>query len=148
MQGPMDLKSLGIAWLALAATLGGCTTTAAAPASVIAAANWTSIYRDGFGASSGPGCATAGTCHGAATQTGVVVSKFSCANADDCYASVVGDSRLVLPADKDNPSGSLLIRELRQTNGKGRMPLGSSFAFQPEDIALIEAWIASGAPKN
>ena len=69
------------------------------------------------------------------------LSNFDALTLDGLLAG--GDSGpAVIPGD---PNGSLILKRLRGEIAP-QMPLG--FQLDPGDIALIETWIADGAPNN
>ena len=138
------MRIIAVILLALAA---GSASQDLTPSPVIAAPTWTSIYNGAFAAKGPSGCAAI-DCHGSASNAAYVVSNFACPNRDDCYASVTGASHLVRPEDAANPAGAQLLHSIRQAGNKGRMPLGNTFTFQPDDITRIEAWIAAGAKND
>lgn len=94
-----------------------------------------------------PTCASA-ECHSAFKRQ--VGDQFD--TVDATRQSIVGNS-LVLPDDAANPAGSFLIQSLTvgalsvldpRSGTKVRMPYDAP--MPDADIALIEAWIAEGAP--
>ena len=109
---------------------------------------WTAIYTDYFASGAAASC-SGSDCHGAAGQSGVTVSKFVCAEKDACYASITGDSHLVMESqDKADPAKARLLTTLRQESNKGKMPSSSTFVFYPTDVTRLEAWISDGAKND
>ena len=161
-----------LTWLLLPVTLGACSTTGAVDAgdvtgadgveagadgaesdaavdvpadvSPLGPATWSGIYADYFGPQGVATCGGGG-CHTLPTDAGVIVTNFICTDKEGCYQSLVGASKLVLPADYATPAKSKLMRNLRQAGNAGKMPSKSTFVFSPADAARIEAWIANGA---
>ena len=109
---------------------------------------WPTIYADYFGPSSVPSCGMNSGCHDSLTAIGGIASNFVCVDQAGCYASLTGLSHLVRPQDTSAPAGAPLFRALRQADGRGRMPSGSTYTFRGVDIARMQAWIAMGAPSD
>jgi hypothetical protein len=123
--------------------------------------SWKGIYRDFFGKRSKASCAGNGTCHGEADKPGAKISNFVCADVDGCYQSMrtakdpdprVSTVALVEDADIAHPEGAYLFRIIRYRTADGQtvanrgMPqIPSDFAYTPDDIARIQAWIKAGA---
>ena len=108
---------------------------------------WDSIYTGYFGPSGVASCAGS-TCHTSSEESGATASNFICADKDKCYSSLLGTSHLIRAQDVMDPQATPLLAKLRQVTGKGRMPSNSTFVFQPQDIDVLEAWIAKGASND
>ncbi len=109
---------------------------------------WASIYAGYFGPSGVASCTGGATCHSSPDQSGATASNFICADRDGCYASLTGISHLILAQDVMDPAKTKLLGRLRQAGGMGKMPSDSTFVFQPQDIDVLEAWIAKGAKND
>lgn len=77
-------------------------------------------------------------------------------SAGQAYGAIVNVPSQEVPAllrvHPDFPDSSYLVHKIQGTQGSvggsgGRMPLGGA-ALTSEDIAIIRAWIAAGAPNN
>ncbi|MEO7330694.1 MAG: hypothetical protein ABI193_19115 [Minicystis sp.] len=106
---------------------------------------WSSIYDGYFGPTGVGSCSSGKGCHTSADDAGTKASNFLCVDKDGCHASLTGTSNLVRPSDVKDPTRAPLLGKLRQAGGKGKMPSSSAFVFHPEDISVLEAWIAKGA---
>lgn len=94
---------------------------------------WTALYRDLFGPTAQSGCAGSGACHGAASESGALVSNgYVCATQQGCRESILSlETGLVQSRDFAAPSKSTLVLVLRRrdANGtiKGAMPKASPY---------------------
>ncbi|MEP7122901.1 MAG: hypothetical protein ABJE95_18385 [Byssovorax sp.] len=144
----MRVARAALAVLAAGLALVGCGGESVPVDGIAGPSTWTALYTDYFASGAAGSCA-AGDCHGAADQSGVTVSKFVCADQAGCYASMTGDSHLVIESiDKANPGKSRLLTALRQATNKGRMPSSSTFVFRAVDVTRIETWISDGAKND
>jgi hypothetical protein len=129
-------------------TLLGCGSESVPSDGIPGATTWTAIYTDYFAPGAAASCSGA-DCHGASGQSGVTVSKFVCVDQAACYASITGDSHLVITSqDMADPGKARLLTTLRQQSNKGRMPSSSTFVFHPTDVTRIETWISDGAKND
>jgi hypothetical protein len=126
--------------------------------------SWRGIYRDFFGRHATSTCAGNGTCHGAATQGGSVISNFVCSDLDGCWQSLrmakdpdprVSTRALVEDADIASPEQAYLFKVIAYRTSDGtlvsnrKMPqLPADFAFADEDITRMQAWIKAGAKND
>jgi hypothetical protein len=122
---------------------------------------WKGIYRDFFGRRAKSSCAGSGICHDAADRPGSKSSNFVCADLDGCYQSLrmaknpdprVSTRALVEDADVAAPAGAYLFKVIRYRTKDGQvaenrgMPqVPRDFAFKPDEIDRMQAWIRSGA---
>jgi hypothetical protein len=98
---------------------------------------FTDLYRDLFGPTGAASCSgSGGSCHGTPAPPG----GFACGpNKSDCRTSVAALAR---GADFKS---SALFAILRKSNGDGRMPKSSAYAFDGTTMDRIGAWVAAGA---
>jgi hypothetical protein len=110
---------------------------------------YTDLYRDFFGPTGLASCTARSICH-VPNGTGALTSGFTCApDRNACFSSMT--TVLVPPGSSASPEHAELYRILRKappTPGSGPMPRNSAFAFCPDDLARIEAWIAAGTPND
>jgi hypothetical protein len=115
-------------------------------------ATFTDLYRDFFGPMGLATCSARSICHVPGGQ-GAQLSGYECyPDQVGCWTSMTsaGLTTSIVP-DGGTPEDTLLYRILRKappTPGSGPMPRNSSFAFCPNDLARITAWIDAGAPNN
>lgn len=109
---------------------------------------WDSIYAGYFGPSGVASCTGGAACHSSSDQSGATASNFICPDKDSCFTSLTGISHLILAQDVLDPASTKLLGRLRQNSGTGKMPGDSTFVFQPQDIDVLEAWIAKGAKND
>ena len=124
---------------------------------------WRGIYRDYFGCRSKSSCAGSGACHDTATSPGTRQSNFICASVDECYKTLTTskspDKRfpnaLVEPKDVASPEAAYLFSVItfRTRDGtlvpnRGMPQLPRDFAYTPDDIARMQAWIRNGAKND
>lgn len=141
----MRVAGRSAAVFAASLALLGCGSESIPSEGIPGPSTWTGLYTDYFASGAAASC-SAGDCHGATGQSGVTVSKFVCADQAACYASITGDSHLVIVSqDMADPAKARLLTTLRQQSNKGRMPSSSTFVFYPTDVTRIEAWISDGA---
>jgi hypothetical protein len=144
---PLAARATAAIFVASLAQLG-CGSGAVPSDGIPGPTTWTAIYADYFAAGAVGSC-SGGDCHGAAGQSGVTVSKFVCADQAACYASITGDSHLVIESlDRADPGHARLLTALRQESNKGRMPSSSTFVFHPTDVTRIQTWISDGAKND
>ncbi len=111
---------------------------------------FTDLYRDFFGPTGLASCSAKSICHvpggtGMQTSGGYVCSP----DQDTCWASMT--AVIVPDGGSSAPESTTLYKVLRKappTPGSGPMPRNSAFAFCPNDLARIKAWIASGATND
>jgi hypothetical protein len=132
---------------------------------------WTALYADYFGppqpvdggyAGGRASCAAAADCHGIATQTGALSSKFVCADQLGCYQSITSQAAIanrpvLLPLGEPFSEDYLYTTTLRSAQypaGVLRMPLAAppvyptAYTFSETDVERIAAWVEAGAPNN
>jgi hypothetical protein len=105
------------------------------------------LYRDFFGPTGRASCGAQSICHvpggtGAQTSGGYVCVP----DRVGCWASMT--STIVPDGGSASPELTTLYKALRKappTPGSGPMPRNSSFAFCPDDLKRIAAWISTGA---
>jgi hypothetical protein len=123
--------------------------------------SWRGLYRDFFGRGSPATCAGNGACHDAADKPGARSSGFVCADVDGCYQSLrtakdpLGKRALVEDADLAAPAGAHLFEVIRYRTASGQlltnrgMPeLPATFAYSPDDVTRMQAWIQAGAKND
>jgi hypothetical protein len=130
---------------------------------------WSQLYTLYFGNPATGGCgSTQQICHQAATDTGAtyysypsgggaleVGSHFVCGQtAADCYQGLLRATPPLVTAGAHpaDPSATPLVASLykggRAWNDGNNGPQTLGYVFAPSDLALIEAWIAAGAPDD
>jgi hypothetical protein len=105
------------------------------------------LYRDFFGPTGQATCGAQSICHvaggtGAQTSGGYVCVP----DQKACWSSMT--STIVPSGGVATPEETTLYKALRKAPpmpGSGPMPRNSSFAFCPDDLKRIAAWISSGA---
>jgi hypothetical protein len=120
--------------------------------------SWKGLYRDFFGRRSTASCAGNGVCHDGTDKPGARASGFVCADVDGCYASLrtargpLDQRPLVEDADVATPAHARLFEVIRYRTADGQllanrgMPqLPANFAYSPDDVARMNAWIQAGA---
>jgi hypothetical protein len=120
---------------------------------------WQDLYACYFGPTGSASCGSMDGCHGARDQKGTTSTGFLCAptsNPTPCWRSLrltsaAGQSPIF--PDGGDPKTSLFWLGLRKggsdaTKVFNNMPLNSSYVFQAEDLARINAWIQAGAPND
>ena len=126
--------------------------------------SWRGIYRDFFGRRAVSSCAGSGTCHDSATRAGAKISNFICADVDACWQSLrtakdpdprVSIRALVEESDVASPEGAYLFKVIRYRTADGTlvpnrgMPqVPRDFAFKPDEITRMQAWIRAGAKND
>ena len=126
--------------------------------------SWKGIYRDFFGRRSTASCAGNGTCHDTIDHAGAKISNFVCADLDGCYKSLVtakdsdpkvSTRALVETADIASPEGAYLFKVISYRTADGtlvpnrKMPqIPVDFAYAPDDITRMQAWIKAGAKND
>jgi hypothetical protein len=123
--------------------------------------SWRALYRDFFGRRSPASCAGNGVCHDAADKPGARASGFVCADVDGCYQSLrtakgpLNPRALVEDADLATPARAHLFEVLRYRTADGQlltnrgMPqLPANFAYGPDDVTRMQAWIQAGATND
>jgi hypothetical protein len=112
--------------------------------------SFTDLYRDFFGPTGLASCSAHSICHvpnglGAVRSNGYVCFP----DQPTCWATM---TNTIVPAGGTNmPETTTLYKALRKappTPVSGPMPFQSTFAFCPNDLARIKAWIVAGAAND
>jgi hypothetical protein len=110
---------------------------------------FTDLYTDFFGPTGRASCGASSICHVPGGE-GASVSGYTCSTDQaSCWTSMT--SSIVPEGGSSHPDDTTLYGILRKAPpapGSGPMPLDSTFAFCPGDLARIEAWIAAGAKND
>lgn len=126
--------------------------------------SWRFLYGKFFGRHAPSSCAGNGTCHDAADRAGAKQSHFVCGDVDQCWQSLrtakdadprVSMRSLVEESDVAKPAGAYLFQVIRYRTPDGTavenrgMPLlPRDYAFMPDAIDRMQAWIAAGAKND
>jgi hypothetical protein len=117
---------------------------------------WSALYADYFGGKGRAACAGNGSCHGSTDGAGYLGSGgFLCPpdDATGCYKSLTSPPLALITPDQPL-KGDYLYQVLRKAEvggaDPGTMPAEpvQVYAFSPNDLDRLAAWIAAGYPND
>lgn len=111
---------------------------------------FTDLYRDFFGPTGVASCSRRSLCHVPGGKGALNSGGYVCVpDQSTCWAAMTGS--IVPDGGSPTPEQTTMYKALRKappTGGSGPMPFQSSFAFCPNDLQRISAWISAGAANN